>query len=46
LLPIMTAYALSLGCQRPLKRLYDRRDELMEALLVAYKANNPVESTL
>lgn len=31
-LPILTAYALAKKSPRPLKRLYDRRSELMEAL--------------
>jgi deoxyhypusine synthase len=41
--PIMTSYALSAGCKRPLKRLYDRRAEMMEHLRQAYVANRIVE---
>jgi len=41
--PIMTAYALSSGRQRPLKRLYDRRAELMDRLQKAFEANQVSE---
>jgi deoxyhypusine synthase len=39
-LPIMAAYALACAPKRPLKRLYDRRDELLEALKRDYLANS------
>ena len=35
-LPLMTAYALQNAAPRPLRRLYDRRDELMDNLTHAY----------
>ena len=35
-LPILTAYAIERHAPRPLKRLYDRREELYEALREAY----------
>ncbi|HYN85550.1 MAG TPA: deoxyhypusine synthase [Pyrinomonadaceae bacterium] len=35
-LPLLTAYALARHEPRPLKRLYDRRGELMELLLAEY----------
>jgi deoxyhypusine synthase len=35
-LPLLTAYALANREKRPLKRLYDRRDELVETLRKAY----------
>ena len=35
-LPLLTAYALANREKRPLKRLYDRRDELVEQLRKAY----------
>ena len=34
--PILAAYALARRKQRPLKRLYDRRDEMMRHLTAAY----------
>jgi deoxyhypusine synthase len=34
--PLLTAYALSRAAPRPLKRLYDRRDELLAALRDGY----------
>ena len=34
--PIMAAYALDVVASRPLKRLYDRRDAMMEALQKSY----------
>lgn len=37
--PIMTAYALSLGRKKPLKRLYDRREEIMANLYKAFQDN-------
>jgi deoxyhypusine synthase len=36
--PILAAYALAKRAPRPLKRLYDRRSELMQALTDAYRA--------
>src|SRR5258708_29940060 len=38
--PIMTAYALDAGRQKPLKLLYDRRIEIMEHLHKAFEAHN------
>ena len=35
-LPLLTAYALARHAPRKLKRLYDRRDELMAGLKRAY----------
>ena len=35
-LPLLTAYALARHAPRPLKRLYDRREELMKRLKEAY----------
>jgi deoxyhypusine synthase len=35
-LPLLTAYALARHAPRPLKRLYDRRAEMMEAFRTAY----------
>ncbi len=35
-LPLLTAYALAKHAPRPLKRLYDRRGEMMEAFRAAY----------
>src|SRR5258708_5392735 len=43
--PIMTAYALSAGKRKPLKRLYDHRGEIMSALLKAFEANRPDEES-
>jgi deoxyhypusine synthase len=37
-LPIMTAYVINQCASRPLKRLYDRRDELVETLRQDYLA--------
>jgi deoxyhypusine synthase len=37
-LPILTAYALANHASRPLKRLYDRRDEMMAELVRRYAA--------
>ncbi|MCC7208103.1 MAG: deoxyhypusine synthase [Anaerolineae bacterium] len=37
--PIAVAYVLSKGRQRPLKRLYERRGEMVERLRQAYEAN-------
>ena len=36
-LPLLTAYALASHAPRPLKRLYDRRDAFMAALVDEYK---------
>jgi deoxyhypusine synthase len=36
-LPLITAYALSKHAPRPLKRLYDKRDEMMELLKSEYE---------
>jgi deoxyhypusine synthase len=35
-LPLITAYALSKHAPRPRKRLYDRRDAMLEALRAQY----------
>ena len=49
-LPIMTAYVINQCAPRPLKRLYDRRDELVEKLrqdylaALARSAEQPVET--
>jgi deoxyhypusine synthase len=37
-LPLLTAYALQRVAPRPLKRLYDRRDGMMERLVTEYRA--------
>jgi len=37
-LPLLTAYALQRVAPRPLKRLYDRRDAMMERLVTEYRA--------
>jgi deoxyhypusine synthase len=37
-LPLLTAYSLARSQPRPLRRLYDRRKALMEALSTAYEA--------
>jgi deoxyhypusine synthase len=48
-LPIMTAYVINQCASRPLKRLYDRRDELVETLrqdylaALARSAEQPIE---
>ncbi|HMA34006.1 MAG TPA: deoxyhypusine synthase [Chloroflexia bacterium] len=42
-IPIMAAYALARRAPRPLKRLYDRRGALLDALQGAYRANRPVD---
>lgn len=39
--PIAAGYVLSAGCNRPLKRLYDRRESLYEALRAAYQVHKP-----
>jgi deoxyhypusine synthase len=39
-LPVITHYALANHARRKLKRLYDRREELMEALVREYFAHN------
>lgn len=43
-LPIVTAYALARHEPRPHKRLYDRRDALLQQLADAYAANRPDDS--
>ncbi len=40
--PIMASYALSAGRKRPLKRLYDRRDAILDGLKRAFEANREV----
>ena len=40
-LPIMTAYVLDVCAPRPLKRLYDRRDEMMARLKDSYAQHAP-----
>jgi deoxyhypusine synthase len=42
-IPIIAAYALANRAPRPLKRLYDRREELVKALSDAYRENRPVD---
>jgi deoxyhypusine synthase len=37
-LPLLTAYALARHSPRPLKRLYRRREAMMERLLGEYRA--------
>ena len=37
-LPLLTAYALARHAPRPLKRLYDRREAMMDRLLREYRA--------
>ena len=37
-LPLLTAYALARSAPRPLKRLYDRREAMYQALTDAYRA--------
>lgn len=39
--PILAAYALARRDPRPLKRLYDRRDEMLEALQAGYMQYRP-----
>src|SRR5258708_4349817 len=43
--PIMTAYALDAGRNKPLRRLYDRREEMMQRLQEAFEANNVQEKS-
>ncbi len=43
-LPIMTAYVLNQCEPRPLKRLYDRREELLERLRLDYQAAQAKQS--
>ena len=38
-LPLLTSYALARRAPRPLKRLYDRRDEMMALLRREYEAS-------
>jgi deoxyhypusine synthase len=48
-LPILTAYVINQCPPRPLKRLYDRREELLERLRLDYlaaKATQPEQATL
>ncbi len=42
-LPIMAAYALANAPRRPLKRLYDRRADLLANLTAIYQANPPMD---
>jgi deoxyhypusine synthase len=42
-LPILTAYCLSRTAKRPSKRLYEKRDETLEALRAAYFKHGTVE---
>lgn len=42
-LPILTAYCLSRAAKRPSKRLYEKRDETLEALRAAYFKHGTVE---
>ncbi|MDX2217249.1 MAG: deoxyhypusine synthase [Oculatellaceae cyanobacterium bins.114] len=47
-LPIMTAYVMSQCAPRPLKRLYDRREEMLDRLRLAYyaaKTRQPEQAT-
>lgn len=47
-LPIMTAYVMTQSDPRPLKRLYDRREEMLDRLRLAYyaaKARMPQQPT-
>ena len=45
-LPLLTAYAHARHAARPLKRLYDRREEMMERLMSEYRraGHHPVDS--
>src|SRR5690242_15140335 len=45
-LPLLTSYAHARHAPRPLKRLFDRRDEMMQRLLNEYRraGHHPVES--
>ena len=40
-LPIVAHYALKRARKRPLRRLYDRRQELLAAMIREYKAHHP-----
>lgn len=42
-MPIMAAYALGKRSPRPLKRLYDRRGELLQLLSDTYRENRPLD---
>ncbi len=42
-LPVLTAYCLSRTAKRPSKRLYEKRDETLEALRAAYIKHGTVE---
>ena len=44
-LPLITAYALNQGQPRSLKRLYDRREELLETLQKDYLAAKQLDSS-
>ncbi|MBI4785617.1 MAG: deoxyhypusine synthase [Chloroflexi bacterium] len=44
-LPIMTAYLLANATPRPLRRLYDRRDEMLNRLLEAFVKNAETSAT-
>jgi deoxyhypusine synthase len=43
-LPILTAYALSKHAERPLKRLYAKRDSLLADLKAAHSAHLAAEA--
>jgi deoxyhypusine synthase len=43
-LPLLTAYALARHAPRPLKRLYERREELVAALRAAYLAHRSADT--
>ena len=44
-LPLLTSYALAVRQKRPLRRLYDRRRELMDLLRTEYgRAGDPAEA--
>ncbi|MBD2326133.1 deoxyhypusine synthase [Alkalinema sp. FACHB-956] len=45
-LPILTAYTLNQSAPRPLKRLYDRRDAMMDELRRDYNAAKKTAATL
>jgi deoxyhypusine synthase len=42
-LPIITYYALARHAKRPLKRVYDKRDQLVKALTKEYFVHNKVK---
>jgi deoxyhypusine synthase len=37
-LPLLTAYALAKHASRPLRRLYDRREAMMDRLITEYRS--------